>query len=209
MARRQLRRSSRQSLETLPSWTRPSSDPRFGPPPRDPHFGLPPPPSYRPPYPVTVPPPTPPPATVDAQEPPKSTPANNAEGQQFERLAASAAALIDELLDHAGAPPEAPRPPLPAPPPSPEPVLIPLTTPGDLATAPAEPVSAAPAVETPARAPLPPTPELVNPPTQAAPPQVADPDEHPGSDGEFPPCPTWPYTRQVRMRQRRRRRRIN
>jgi hypothetical protein len=233
VARRQLRRSSRQSLETLRDWSWPLYDPRYPTPPQDLRYGYPTPPQdLR----YGYPPPAPPThalhdyrygqSTISSPTPQSPAPAVSpaAAEQSVERLAASADALIDELIDvttqeasppnnatpadltasksptseqFSPTPPAAPAPPEAAP-------SVPLVSaiqdtksPPPIAPSPPAAQSSTPISPPPARPTIPAEPS----------PPVPSPDplaEH----SEFPPCPTWPYTRKARLRRRRRQRHI-
>ncbi len=221
-ARRQLRRSSRQSLETFPGWIPTPGDRSYGPmpqlgrPPRPPHtsgYGVPanPNPSVPPrPAPqregaesLALSPQRP---AVPRHERPGDAPSAATDGQQFDRLVASAAALVDEIVDHASTPTDT-RPArstqpvgavTAAPPPAPHETATAVPT---TAAAPKAPTFAAPPVDAavdlrPSTAPAPtaaPSPE-----------DTVQPSASLSPAGEFPPCPTWPYTRRVRQRRRRR-----
>lgn len=222
-ARRQLRRSSRQSLETFPGWIPTPGDRSYGPMPQQ---GRPPRPPHTPGYgvPTTLNPGVPPRPAPQRESPesqalspqrpalprderPDDAPSAATDGQQFDRLVASAAALVDEIVDHASAPSDT-RPAR-----STQPV-------GDVADAPPPaPQETATAIHTMDADPkalmftAPPVEAAVDlrPPTAPAPmaaPSAADkvePSELLSPAGEFPPCPTWPYTRRIRQRRRRRR----
>lgn len=214
-ARRQLRRSSRESLETFPGWIRTPGDRGYGPP------HLPPPPQdlrygRAPDQSAPVPDQSrcqPPPAPAPTASPsPQSAPPATVDGEKFERFATSAAALINEMLDerdHHSAPPSKQTTPSSAFDPGPAPTTAPpMTPPAQLGAEPERPpapVAALPAPPLPTAHAAPPasptSPEPTLPPASPAPPGVA---EH----SEFPPHPTWPYTRKVRLRQRRRQRKI-